>query len=136
MVSVSSLQVIVPTGVTQREKLGHFKNQYWCTELFVMRCAHQTINDAAKTVFEKVHLVTRYDGTQWMAPTLMRLWRAILWSGNPPNTQAASSPNTKGRVNGHTNGVSSSNGNGGLKAPHALTLQDNLVLFVSKHSLF
>ena len=96
MVSVSSLQVIIPTGVTQREKLGRFKKKYWRTELFVMCCAHQTIDDAAKTVFEKVCLITRYDGTQWMAPTLMRLWRAILWSGNPPNTQAASSPNTKG----------------------------------------
>ena len=57
MVSVSSLQVIVPTSVTQCEKLGRFKKKYWHTELFVMRCARQTIDDAAKTVFEKVRLV-------------------------------------------------------------------------------
>ena len=57
MVSVSLLQVIVPTSVTQRKKLGHFKKKYWCTELFVMCCACQMIDDAAKMVFEKVCLI-------------------------------------------------------------------------------
>ena len=29
----------------------------------------QTMDDATKTVFEKVRLVARHDGTQWMAYT-------------------------------------------------------------------
>ena len=52
-----------------------------------------------------------------------------------PTKNAASSSNTKGQVNGHANGASSSNGNGGLKDQRALTLQDNLALFVSRYSL-
>lgn len=52
----------------------------------------------------------------------------------------ASSSNSKGQINGHANGgairsTSSSNGNGGLKDQRALTLQDNLALFVSRYTL-
>jgi ubiquitin-like 1-activating enzyme E1 B len=49
----------------------------------------------------------------------------------------ASSLNSKGQVNGHANGrsASSSNANGGLKDQRALTLQDNLSLFVSRYTL-
>ena len=53
----------------------------------------------------------------------------------PPDTQAASSSNTKGQVNGHANGAFSSNGNGGLRAQPALILQDNIAFFVSRYSL-
>ncbi|KAF8426448.1 repeat in ubiquitin-activating protein-domain-containing protein [Boletus edulis BED1] len=53
-----------------------------------------------------------------------------------PTKIAASSSNSKGQVNGHANGdamkPSSSNGNGGLKDLRALTLRDNLALFVSR----
>ena len=48
---------------------------------------------------------------------------------------ATSSSNTKGQVNGYANGAPSSNGNGGLKDQRTLTLQDNLVLFVSRYLL-
>lgn len=56
-----------------------------------------------------------------------------------PTKNIASSSNSKGQVNGHVNGdvtksASSSKGNGGLKDQRALTLQDNLALFVSRYT--
>ena len=50
-----------------------------------------------------------------------------------PTKHALSSSSTKGQVNGH--GSEASYGNGGLKDQRALTLQDNLALFVSRYSL-
>ena len=54
----------------------------------------------------------------------------------PTKSKASSS---KGQPNGHMNGDATkstpSNGNGGLKDQRALTLQDNLALFVSRCTL-
>lgn len=55
-----------------------------------------------------------------------------------PSRSAASSSNAKGQVNGHVNGdtrpAPAANGNGGLKDQRALTLQENLALFVSRYT--
>lgn len=57
-----------------------------------------------------------------------------------PTKGSSSSSNSKAQVNGHFNGdatrsASSSNGKSGLKDQRALTLQDNLALFVSRYTL-
>lgn len=56
-----------------------------------------------------------------------------------PTKNASSSLNSKGQLNGHANGdavkLASSSKNSGLKDQRALTLQDNLALFVSRYAL-
>ena len=57
-----------------------------------------------------------------------------------PTKNVASSSNSKGQTNGHATGAAlrstaASNRNGGLKDQRALTLQDNLTLFVSRYTL-
>ncbi|KAF8121528.1 hypothetical protein EV363DRAFT_1363686 [Boletus edulis] len=104
----------------------------------------QTTDDAAKTVFEKV-----FDADIKNLLSMADMWRSrekptpldfdTILDGSfvlkEPNKIVASSSNSKGQVNGHANGdavkPSSSNGNGGLKDQRALTLRDNLYLFVS-----
>ncbi|KAG6371790.1 hypothetical protein JVT61DRAFT_9145 [Boletus reticuloceps] len=120
--------------------------------------SQQTTDDAAKTVFEKVRFVSgdATNVTKFMAciRSSMRILKYLLsvadmWRSRekPPHDDAilddsfvvkeptkiaASSSNSKGQVNRHTNGgamkPSSSNGNGGLKDQRALTLRDNLAL--------
>ncbi|KAF8121553.1 hypothetical protein EV363DRAFT_1363763 [Boletus edulis] len=87
--------------------------------------SQQTTDDAAKTVLKREK------------PTPLD-FDAILdgsFAVKEPTKIAASSSNSKGQVNGHANGgamkPSSSNGNGGLKDQRALTLRDNLALFVT-----
>ncbi|KAF8127469.1 hypothetical protein EV363DRAFT_1344800 [Boletus edulis] len=107
--------------------------------------SQQTTDDAAKTVFEEVRLRCGYKNLLSMAD----MWRlrekptpldfdAILDGSfvvKEPTKIAVSSSNSKGQVNGHANGdavkPSSSNGSGGLKDQRALTLRDNIYLFVS-----
>ncbi|KAF8550035.1 hypothetical protein OG21DRAFT_1488092 [Imleria badia] len=104
-----------------------------------LRSPHTT-DDAAKTVFEKVfnadieNLLLMAD--MWRSrdkPTPLDFDAIVEGSFvvKESTKNVASSLNSKGQVNGHANGASSSNGNGGLKDQRALTLQDNLALFVS-----
>ena len=125
--------------------------------------APETTDVAAKTVFEKVRFVTRdlSHGTKcdmdkvFNADIKNLLSMADMWrSREKPtpldfdaivdrsfvvkeSTKNASFSNSKGQVNGHANGrsASSSSANGGLKDQRALTLQDNLTLFVSRYTL-
>ncbi|KAG8221773.1 hypothetical protein J3R82DRAFT_2087 [Butyriboletus roseoflavus] len=104
-----------------------------------------TTDDAAKTVFEKVfnadikNLLSMAD--MWRSrekPTPLD-FDAIVDDSfvvKESTKGPASYSNSKAQVNGHVNGgatrsASSSKGNSGLKDQRALTLQDNLALFVS-----
>ncbi|KAH0826391.1 repeat in ubiquitin-activating protein-domain-containing protein [Lanmaoa asiatica] len=103
----------------------------------------ETTDDAAKTIFEKVfnadirNLLSMAD--MWRSrekPTPLDFDAIVDGSFvvKGPTKNLASSSSSKAQINGHANGDptrSSSNGNGGLKDQRALTLQDNLALFVS-----
>ncbi|KIJ64071.1 hypothetical protein HYDPIDRAFT_91418 [Hydnomerulius pinastri MD-312] len=108
----------------------------------------ETTDDAAKTVFQKVYnsdilnLLSMAD--MWRsrdAPTPLDFDAIVdgTFVVKEPTKQGAPPTNTKGQSNGHVNGNATAstsapqNGNGaaGLKDQRALSLQDNLALFVS-----
>ncbi|KAF9218464.1 hypothetical protein BS17DRAFT_869307 [Gyrodon lividus] len=106
----------------------------------------ETTNDAAKTVFHKVfntdilNLLSMAD--MWRSrekPTLLD-FDAIMDGSfvvKEPTKSGAQPANSKGELNGHINGnvkastSASQKGNTGLKDQRALSLQENLSLFVS-----
>ncbi|KAG9311178.1 hypothetical protein JVU11DRAFT_8248 [Chiua virens] len=105
----------------------------------------ETTDDAAKTVFQKVfradikNLLSMPD--MWRSrekPTPLDFDAIVVGTFvvKEPSKNVVSSSHSKGQVNGYVNGgptkpAPPSNRNGGLKDQRALTLHDNLTLFVS-----